>query len=638
MKDRSQEGSTSVLVRTRKVLGLMGMVAILVALPAPLAAANNNKVSKPPKSTTTTTAAPTTTTTAAALTSAAATSPVTSASKVGTTVGSAQYPVPSGSIVVAPNGSDSASGTAGAPLLTIGRAIRVAASGSTIVLRAGSYHESVTIPETKRLTIQSWPGEAVWLDGSVVVTGWVRDGASWRYDGWVHEFDASPTFTRGAEDNTEKHWGFVSADHPMAAHPDQVWIGGVAQRQVASLAEVTAGSFFHDRANDSLHLGSDPTGRTVRASALQRAIRVARSHNSVVRGIGVRRYAPSVPDFGAVLVDNANGVVLEHLAVIDGATTGLAVVGGNATVRNVYLARHGMIGMRGTYADGLVLDRVLSEDNNVERFNTAPVAGGTKISRSRHVTVRDSILRRNHGTGLWIDESVYDVIITGNELGDNSRNGAALEISALALFSDNVVTGNGSWGLKINNTDRTRVWNNTFDGNNGSIWVVQDARRPATSPGRDPRQPFPDPTMTWVITSARISNNVLANQVGAQPCMLCVQDAERLRTAEQMGVSTNHNVYNRPNSTAPSRLVTWSRGASTPGHYTTLTAFRTGTAQEGVGHHIDGAAVVTTTGDPTSAMPSSATAHPLPADVASLVGVASGTRRHGAFPVEISTK
>ena len=84
----------------------------------------------------------------------------------GTTVGAAHYPVPSGAIIVSPSGNDAAAGTTSAPLRTLAHAVASAPSGATIVLRAGSYHESVVIPPGKRLTIQAWPGEPVWLDGS----------------------------------------------------------------------------------------------------------------------------------------------------------------------------------------------------------------------------------------------------------------------------------------------------------------------------------------------------------------------------------------------------------------------------------------------------------------------------------------
>jgi len=95
---------------------------------------------------------------------------VADAAEVGTTVGTAQYPVPAGAVVVSPSGNDSAAGTAAAPYRTLTKAASAAAAGATIVLRAGTYHESVAV--YKRVTIQSWPGETVWLDGSVPVNDW----------------------------------------------------------------------------------------------------------------------------------------------------------------------------------------------------------------------------------------------------------------------------------------------------------------------------------------------------------------------------------------------------------------------------------------------------------------------------------
>ena len=53
--------------------------------------------------------------------------------------------------------------------------------------------------------------------------------AAWRADGWTAQFDHSPTYTKGAPDNTAANWSFVNASYPMAAYPDQLWIDGVAQ-------------------------------------------------------------------------------------------------------------------------------------------------------------------------------------------------------------------------------------------------------------------------------------------------------------------------------------------------------------------------------------------------------------------------
>ncbi len=551
--------------------------------------------------------------------------------KAGAVVGNAKYPVPAGAIIVSPTGNDAAAGTSAAPLRTLNRAVAKAAAGATIVMRAGSYHESVVIE--KQLTIQAWPKEGVWLDGSSPVVGWAALGGDWVKSGWTVEFDASPTYTRGAPDGTTAGWRFVNADHPMAAHPDQIWIDGVAQRQVGSRTEVVPGTFFHDEAANQLWLGSDPNGKQVRASDLVAALNV-RARSVILRGFGVRRYAPSVPDMGAVTLERS-GILAENLVIFDSATTGLHVgaqtTAANVQLRNIWIARSGMLGLSASFADNLLVDKVIAESNNTEHFNEAPVAGGAKLHSLRTATVRDSIFRDNDGTGLWLDESVYDMALTGNDIVRNTGDGAALELSSTAVFANNFVTNNGEFGLKVNNTSHVSVWNNTFVGNGRSINIVQDSRQPtsATTTGRDNRQPFPDPTMTWVNGPVDIADNIIANQQSGE-CMLCVEDYSHQRSAAQFGITANGNIYNRTVSNLPSWLVVWSRGAGDPAVYTTLDSFRSGTGQESAGQYFGGAAIVDGAGAPITTTPNSALA--LPAAVAAAAGKATGTKHQGAWP------
>src|SRR5690606_32127662 len=83
------------------------------------------------------------------------------------------YPIPSGALYVSPSGNDSHNGSAASPFRTVQRAVNAAPAGATIVLRQGEYREKVTITN-KRLTLQPYPHEQVWLKGSDVVTGWVQ--------------------------------------------------------------------------------------------------------------------------------------------------------------------------------------------------------------------------------------------------------------------------------------------------------------------------------------------------------------------------------------------------------------------------------------------------------------------------------
>ncbi|MDQ1663967.1 MAG: trimeric autotransporter adhesin [Blastococcus sp.] len=551
-------------------------------------------------------------------------------------VGSARYGAPAGASYVSPSGDDAASGTSTAPWRTLARAISGAPAGGAVVLRAGSYHESVVVPAGKRLTIQAYPGEAVWLDGSRDVTDWATDGSAWRADGWNAQFDHSPTYTQGAPDNTAANWSFVNAAYPMAAHPDQLWIDGVAQRQVGSRSGVVPGTFFVDTAGHRLYVGTSPAGRTVRASDLSGGLTI-RGAGTVVRGIGVQRYATSVPEKGT-LISMAPDVTLENVVVRDNATQGLFVGGTNLGVRNVLrhvtAERNGMLGMEASYADGLVVDGLRAVGNNTEHFNMAPVSGGVKITRSRGLTVRDSVIADNLGTGLWFDESAYNATITGNDLLRNAGHGLAYEISSRALIADNVVAGNGGLGMKINNASNIDIWNNTIvDNADRPIWLVQDPRvaSNANTPGHDPRQAQPDPTMTWLLGPMTVKNNIIGGRTTGN-CLLCVQDSALHRTAAQIAVTADGNAYHRLSAGSPTWTVAWPVGPGNPQVYPALAEFRSGTGQERHGTEFTGAPIVDSGYLPTAALRAVevAVAQPLPAAVAGPSGRPTGEKRLGA--------
>ena len=428
--------------------------------------------------------------------------------------GTTDYPVPAGATIVATTGNDSAVGTVAAPLRTLAHALSVTPTGGTIVLRAGVYHESVTA--FKAVTVQPWPGEAVWLDGSTAVTGWTQSGNDWIHSGWTAtDFNTFPSYTSTV--STQPGWGFVNPAYPLAACPDQVWVNGSALTQVASAAAVEPGDFYIDRSQGQIVLGSDPTQDSVSASDLQVAF-TSYAQNLTLRGIGVRRYATSVNQIGAVRLPAANDT-LENVTVMDGATTGISIGNSGDTISHVTVTRNGLLGLTAVYADGLKIDGLLSTDNNTQSFNFAPVSGGTKITRTRGVHVTNSVFEHNNGYGLWFDESCYDIEATHDTSIDNAWNGVAVEISSTAVLADDVVKNNGGDGMKINDTDNVQIWNNDIEDNgNRGIAVVQDSRRGSnlSDPGHNPHRAQPDATEPWIISNVTIGDNVLSNSPAGQ--------------------------------------------------------------------------------------------------------------------------
>jgi hypothetical protein len=539
-------------------------------------------------------------------------------------IGTARYAVPANAVFVATNGADSADGSLAHPLATLARAAAVSAAGGTIVLRAGTYHQTTTLPGGKALTVQSYPGEAVWFDGTTVVNP-VADGARWRVDGWTSVFDHSPTYTSGAADGTAAGWGFVNAAYPMAAYPDMVWIGSTPQRQVGSLAEVVAGTFWVDTAGQHIYLGSDPAGQTVRSSDLQIAIH-AGSAGTVLRGFGVRRYATSVPQVGAVRIVGA-GSTVENLVVRDNATQGLYTRASNITVHQVTTSGNGLDGMQANYADGLQVDGLRSVGNNTEHFNRAPVSGGLKITRSRGLTVVNSVIASNLGQGLWFDESCYDITAVGNDLSGNTGNGVVAELSQKMVFADNLVTDNVISGFLVANSGGIAVWNNSFARNNRDIYIHQDSRDQynLSTAGHDPRQTLPDASVPWKSSGINVRNNVFDNATGN--ALFAVEDATHTYSAEDLKITADSDVYLRASAVSPTWAVVWSRGVGNPSVFNSAAQFNAGTGQEAHALWLDG----TTGASPITAATTASSAAALPASVAALVGVASGTRHFGAW-------
>jgi parallel beta-helix repeat protein len=546
-------------------------------------------------------------------------------------VGSTRYPVPADARVVAAAGDDGATGTAAAPWRTIRHAVAAAPDGSTVVVRGGTYHESVVVPYGRRITLQNWPGEAVWLDGSTAVAGWVQEGSAWRRDGWTARFDSSiPGYGSSA-------FNMLDPAHAMAAHPDQVWVDGNGQRQVGSRAEVGPGTFYVDEAAQRLFLGTSPAGRSVRASDLAEAIYLNHASGSVVRGLGVRRYATPILRYGTVKAFG-DGTRLQDLVVEDSATVGIGVKGTGVTVDHTTVRRQGQLGIQAYQSDNLVLTANRVEGNNSERFAEIPVAGGIKITSSRHLRIAANSVRGNGSTGIWLDESCYDARIVSNNVVGSSRHGIYFELSAQAIVADNVVVDSGRSAIRVADSANVRIWNNTVLRAGAGVDIV-DGPRVATdlsTAGHDERQPLPDPNVTWIVSDVQVRNLVVDSGGRSDATFLLgANDGNRQRSAATMRITADSDVHVRPPG-LPATLVQWSDWPTALRSYSTLAGMRAATGQEargieftgGTGVFVDPAA-----GDLRLRSDSPARGHgtALPSDIAAALGRSAGAVDPGAF-------
>lgn len=552
-----------------------------------------------------------------AVTGAQAATPVStnapSSTQGSATVGTASYAPPATALFVSPKGSDTASGAIQTPLKTVTAAVAKAQSGQTIVLRAGEYNESVNIPFSKPVIIQSYPKEAVWFDGSQKVTTWTKSGSTWSTP-W--NFFPSSVID-GIADNPR----YVHKDHPLASRRDQVFLNGTQMTQVASASAVVANTFYVDSAAKKVIIGTDPAGKEVRISNLSAGI-TANSAGTTLQGFGVRRYASNSADQAAVRMINVNATA-QNLQIEDNAYLGLSMSNNNAKVDHVTILRSGMLGLGSNASYGSSFTNSRIEQNNFQQFKQAPVAGGFKITRSRDITINNLYSSNNWGAGIWLDESVYNATITNNTTNNNSSTGISLELSQKVIVANNYSSSQTD-GLTIVDTGDVKVFNNEFEKNSRfAIRVAQDERLASqvSTAGHDPRQPVPDPTVSWVTKDIVVSNNTFGATTGFQFYAL---------NAAPKNITLTGNLFNARVQPGQSTVVAW---GVTPDNTGSFIRYDT---PESLNQNINAKwqNKITTSALPLSGMSlderrSMSIAVPIPRDIAPLVGVPIGTKQVG---------
>ena len=331
-----------------------------------------------------------------------------------------------------------AHGTLAAPFATLGHAVSVAKAGATIVLRAGTYREALGVLRRK-VTIQAYPHEQVWLSGSVVVSDWAQDltdrpdGGVWEHTGWTTQF-CQTVDPRAIDPN-----------YPNAGLPDMVFVNGQPLAQVASLAAVGPGTFFVDYTQQAIYIGDDPTvaGTTVEASTQTYAMQFnAGASGSSLLGIGVEQYASDwnfSPIPAMVITNGATNVTFDRDVFAYSASRGLTLYGANSVVTNSVFIDNGYTGLHGNKADNVDVENNYVAGNNFEHFwagfSPAASASGIKFTSTANTMIRNNIVQDNYANGIWFDVSSYNPTIVDNLTRGNDRNGIYVEITAYGIVA-----------------------------------------------------------------------------------------------------------------------------------------------------------------------------------------------------------
>ena len=351
------------------------------------------------------------------------------------------------------------------PAGTLQALIDQAAPGDVVVAPPGVYRETVSIDHP--LTVRGTGAE---IRGSDIWTEWTQDA-----DRWVSAASVPPL----------EGGGFC--DQPRCAWPEQVFVDGAPQLQVADTPG--HGQFAIDPGRHVI-LAEDPSGHVVEVTVRPYWMHLS-GPDVTVEGFAMR-HAASPAQLGALDVGvGADRATIRDVTLEDahGALVSFHDVQG-ASLLDSDLERGGQLGVQagGSGTRDLTIEGNKILDNNTEGFAPAWEAGGLKAGVGVGLRVTDNIVSGNDGAGIWCDVDCKDVTIARNRVSDNSRQGVMFEISDGAVIEDNVVWDNGwgfaTWGwgsgILISTATDAIVRRNTVAWNADGISVVSQIRdRPA---------------------------------------------------------------------------------------------------------------------------------------------------------------
>ncbi|WP_218126983.1 right-handed parallel beta-helix repeat-containing protein [Catalinimonas alkaloidigena] len=388
-------------------------------------------------------------------------------------------------VYVAPNGNDAADGSQQHPYLTLRRALQRVTAGGTIHLAAGTYREGelqITRGGTAQqpLILQGAGPEKTFLKGSAEINDWRvwRDNiwqAPWSTNSQQLFMDGQPLQQVGSQSG----WHF------------RKYLGQLILKPVGETQEdLTPGSFYYDHTTQTMYCqlpdGADPNAHLMEASVQKFVLEGPEAAHVRLQGIGFAHSNGSEKGVPSYLVQlGAHHWTAEDCNFDDGDFMGLKITGDNHTVRRCQFRRNGDSGinMNGQLDDQqplapvatrtrapmhILIDSCTVTDNNTRRFMAIWHAGGIKcVPLCRDVTVRNCVVKRNRGNGIWFDTCFGDITIENNEVSEND-NGIMYEISyplpgdqVGALIRNNLVTNNKKHGIYISASSAAVVEHNT---------------------------------------------------------------------------------------------------------------------------------------------------------------------------------
>jgi len=541
-------------------------------------------------------------------------------------LGTTNYSYPGDAMFVSPSGNNSNPGTLLSPKQTIAAAFSAISAGGTIVARAGLYHEQINF--NKSVTLQAYPGEVVWMDGSTVYAGWTGTGP------WTSAL--GPDWEPIDSDR------YAHPDDPYANLPEQVWVDGVALKQIADGATPATGQFSVNRTSQTITIGTSPAGKEIRVSDLRYAGVFSAQCN--VYGIGLRRYSPEEMEGISGLVyfgGTSQNSIIENCVFQDSGVHGLSTAR-KITLRNITVQDCMQSGIQATTANQLLVEKFVIRRVNRGLWNFQPITAGIKVTKSDQVIIRHGLVSDvPNAAGVWFDtfvprHFVGNVHVDGaTALADQMEVGLHPEGADGGKFSGTQYKGyfvscsvkNTKNSVKILDSGWIEVWNCDISAYSSvGMYLQQDDRRnDGTKPGEGTIDESP-----WLT----LNNSLINNKIGQGGLQVIAYQDPVNWTPAQLGWDAFELVQGNWFAPAPpGSMFQLGKADGTRNSYNSLATLESSPSTVGgppggkLGANYQG-----------STTPSNSMTAPLPSNLATLLGITAGTQKVGLLmPIPTAT-
>ncbi len=540
-------------------------------------------------------------------------------------IGTAAYAIPSSNVIyLATTGNNANNGlTPATAKASLQAAVDAVPENGTVVVRAGTYNQAYPGNMTKTVTIQNYPNETVWFDGTTQITNWTDNGDGTWYCATPAVFDHGADYS-GTGDASR--W-IDGQTRDRAFWPEMVFINDIEQFHTDGA--VTAGTFKVDYDTSRIYIGTNPSGKSIFVTNLGRLM-VVKAPNCLLRGFGVRRYAASMVSNGAITPVMASaGTIQENLHFTEMPIQATSMSGDNSVIRNCTFTNIGMMAVSCNRGDSAQFTNNYLEKIN-QRLFKGPTPAGVKFARwTNGLVAHNYIKTANRVFGVWMDVYNYRCVMLNNYVED-SGGGVFYEISWNGYLvnnrTKNIKNGTSTSSYWVFDCRDTQLWLNEADRGTGyDIWLSSDSRQGQA--GEPPIGGLGD----LRTSNALVCNNIYSNYTSSNGVWRTL--IENISSSEDCAYYVDRyagNVISSTNASSSasniSRYLTIERS---DGQVITATSNDDAVTNWGsskIGQNFTTTTQVPSTGNVITPSLITAIAEPLPADIAALVGLPTGAK------------